>query len=181
MVIVTGATGALSRLVVQGLLETLPPERIVAAVRTPTKAGELIARGVDVREADYSRPDTLRTAFAGAEKVLLISSSEVGQRVAQHGAVINAARAAGVAPLAYTSILNADTSTLLLAREHQSTEASIRASGVPFVFLRNGWYCENQAASLRIAIEHGAVLGAAAKGALLPRPGGITRLPPWQC
>ena len=164
MIVVTGATGQLGKLVVERLLQVVPAGQIVAVVRDPQKAQAFAAKGVQVRQADYSRPDSLVAAFTGADKVLLVSSSEVGHRVPQHQAVTDAARAAGVKLLAYTSILNADTSDLLLAKEHQPTEAYIRASGVPFTFLRNGWYTENHTGSLAAAVEHGAVLGAAKDG-----------------
>ena len=164
MIVVTGATGKLGRLVVDGLLKKVSASEIVAAVRSPEKAAELKARGVQVREADYSRPETLRAAFEGAEKVLLISSSEVGRRVAQHTAVIDAAKAAGVTLLAYTSLLHADTTTLVLAPEHKATEEALKASGVPYVLLRNGWYLENHTENLGPALQHGAVLGAAKDG-----------------
>lgn len=164
MIAVTGATGQLGKLVVEQLLEKLPAEQIVAIVRDPQKAQAFAEKGVQVRQADYSRPESLIAAFTGAESVLLVSSSEVGHRVPQHQAVTDAARAAGVKLLAYTSILNADTSTLLLAKEHKPTEAYIRASGVPFTFLRNGWYTENHTGSLAAAMEHGAILGAAKDG-----------------
>ena len=164
MIVVTGATGKLGRLVVDGLLKKVAASEIVAAVRSPEKATEMKAKGVQVREADYSRPETLKTAFDGAEKVLLISSSEVGLRVAQHTAVIEAAKAAGVTLLAYTSLLQADTSALPMAPEHKATEEALRSSGVPYVLLRNGWYLENHTENLRPALEHGAVLGAAKDG-----------------
>ena len=133
-------------------------------MRDPQKAQDLVSRGVQVRQADYSKPESLAAAFAGADRVLLISSSEVGQRVAQHQAVADAARAAGIKLLVYTSILNADTSTLLLSAEHKATEAYLRSSGVPFTLLRNGWYTENHTAALAPAVECGAVLGAAKEG-----------------
>ena len=164
MIVVTGATGQLGKLVIEELLKAVPPSQIAAAVRNPEKAQDLAAKGIEVRQADYARPESLNAAFAGAEKVLLISSSEVGQRVAQHKAVADAARAAGVRLLVYTSILNADTSNLLLSQEHKATEAYLRASGVPFTLLRNGWYTENHTGSLAAAVEHGAVLGAAGEG-----------------
>ena len=164
MIVVTGATGQLGQIVLEGLLATVPAEQIVAAVRTPDKAVHLQSRGIAVREADYSRPDALARAFAGAEKVLLISSSEVGRRVDQHRAAVDAGRSAGVKLFGYTSILHADTSTLMLAQEHKRTEEYIRASGLPFVLLRNGWYMENHTGSLAPAIEHGAILGAAGDG-----------------
>ena len=164
MIVVTGATGQLGKLVVEELLKTVPASEIVAAVRDQQKAQDLAAKGIGVRQADYTQPETLAAAFAGAEKVLLISSSEVGQRVPQHQAVADAARTAGVKLLAYTSILNADNSNLLLSKEHKATEAYLRQSGVPFTLLRNGWYMENQTGSLAAAVEHGAVLGAAKEG-----------------
>jgi NAD(P)H dehydrogenase (quinone) len=164
MIVVTGATGQLGRLVITALLKTVSAAEIVAAVRTPAKAADLGALGVQVREADYSRPATLASAFAGADRLLLISSSEVGQRTAQHRAVIAAAQAAGVKLIAYTSLLRADPSVLGLAAEHRDTEAALKTSGIPFVLLRNGWYTENYAASIPPAVAHGALLGSARQG-----------------
>ncbi len=165
MIAVTGATGKLGRLVVAGLLEKVPASEIIAAVRTPEKAADLAALGVQVREADYTKPETWASALAGADKVLLISGNDVGgDRVTQHQAVIDAAKSAGVTLLAYTSILHADSSALKLAETHKKTEENIKNSGLPFVFLRNGWYFENQTAALGPAIQHGAVLGAAGDG-----------------
>ena len=164
MYAITGATGQLGRLVVETLLETVPPASIVALVRTPAKAADLAARGVQVREADYDRPETLATAFAGVKRVLLISSNEVGRRVPQHRAVIEASRHAGAELLAYTSILHADDTPAKLADEHRATEAAIAASGLPAVILRNGWYTENKTSSLGQALQHGALLGASGDG-----------------
>ncbi len=165
MIVVTGATGKLGRLVVEGLLKKVAAEEIVAAVRSPEKATELKALGVQVREADYSRPETLRAALAGAEKVLLISSTEIGPtRVAQHTAAIEAAKAAGAKLLVYTSLLATETATLVMAPDHTATEQAIKASGVPYVLLRNGWYLENHTENLGPALEHGAVLGSAGEG-----------------
>ena len=165
MIVVTGATGKLGRLVVEGLLKKVAAEKIVAAVRSPEKATELRAMCVEVREADYARPETLEKAFAGAETVLLISSTAMGEeRVKQQTAAIDAAKAAGVKLLAYTSLLYADKSTLPMAPDHKATEEAIKASGVPYVMLRNGWYLENQTAALGAALEHGAVLGSAGEG-----------------
>lgn len=164
MIVVTGASGQLGRLVIQSLLKTVPAAGIVAAVRQPAAVADLAALGVQVRQADYAQPATLDAAFQGATKVLLISSSALGERVAQHGNVIDAARRAGVALLAYTSLLHADTSPLGLAAEHTATEALLRASGVPHVLLRNGWYTENYLASLPAVLQHGAVIGSAGEG-----------------
>ncbi len=164
MIAVTGATGQLGRLVLEALLQTQPAETIVALVRSPEKARDLAARGVQVREADYNRPSTLETALQSVEKLLLISSSEIGQRVAQHRAVIDAARRTSVQRLVYTSVLNADTSVLGLAGEHRETEAMLRNSGLPFVILRNGWYTENYTAPIPAALVHGVMLGSAGVG-----------------
>ena len=165
MIVVTGATGQLGRLVIQQLIERgVPASNIVAAVRTPAKAADLAALGLQVREADYTRPATLAAAFKGAERVLLISSSEVGQRLPQHRAVIDAAREARVGQLVYTSLLRADTSPLGLAAEHKATEALIVASGLPHVLLRNGWYTENYLASVPPALQHGAFIGSVGTG-----------------
>ncbi|GAB3160290.1 SDR family oxidoreductase [Microbispora hainanensis] len=164
MIVVTGASGHLGRLVVEELAGHVPASHIVAAVRSPQKAADLAERGVQVREADYDRPDTLGPAFKGAAKVLLISGSEVGRRVGQHKAVVDAAKAAGVELLAYTSILHADTTPLGLAPEHKATEEYIRASGVPFAFLRNGWYHENYVATARQAVQSGVIAGSARDG-----------------
>lgn len=164
MYVVTGATGQLGRLVIEQLLNTLPAAQIIAAVRDPAKAGDLSALGVQVRQADYSQPSTLDSAFVGAEKILLISSNEIGQRATQHQAVIEAAQRANVKLLAYTSVLHADTSSLGLAEEHRQTETALQQSGVPFVLLRNGWYSENYTAGIPAALEHGAVFGSAGDG-----------------
>jgi NAD(P)H dehydrogenase (quinone) len=164
MIVVTGASGQLGRLVIEALLNTLPAGEIVAAARHPEKVADLAARGVQVRLADYDQPATLTAAFKGADKLLLISASEVGRRVPQHRAVIEAAKAAGVGLLAYTSILHADTSPLPLAAEHQETESLIRASGLPAVILRNGWYTENYTAGIPTALQYGVVLGSAGQG-----------------
>lgn len=161
---ITGASGQLGRLVMKTLLDKVPAADIVAAVRDPAKAADLKVLGVQVREADYDRHETLVTAFEGVDRLLLISSSEVGQRTAQHCAVIAAAKRAGVGLIAYTSILHADRSPLPLAAEHKETEAMLRSSGIPHVLLRNGWYTENYLASVPVALQHGVVLGSAGKG-----------------
>ncbi|MEV3997143.1 SDR family oxidoreductase [Streptomyces halstedii] len=163
-IVVTGATGALGRLVVEHLLATVPAERITAVVRDKEKAAEAAARGVEIRVADYDRPETLADAFRAGDRVLLISGSEVGRRVAQHTAVIDAAKAAGVAQLAYTGILGGPDADFLLAAEHKETERLILASGLPHTFLRNGWYTENYTANLAPVLAHGAVVGNAGDG-----------------
>jgi NAD(P)H dehydrogenase (quinone) len=164
MIIVTAATGQLGRLVIASLLKTTPAAQIVAAVRDPAKAADLAAQGVQVRRADYSDPASLDAAFVGATKVLLISSNALGNRVAQHRNVIEAAARAKVGLLAYTSVLHAERSTLGLAGEHRETEDALRASGVPFTLLRNGWYVENHTGGLGGAVAHGALAGAAGEG-----------------
>ena len=164
MIVITGATGNLGQHVIASLLTSVPAANLIAAVRTPAKAADLAALGVQVRQADYNDGASLDAAFKGATKILLISSSEVGQRAQQHQNVIDAAKRAGVSLLAYTSVLRADTSPLGLAAEHVVTEAAIRAAGLPYSFLRNGWYLENHTEHLAPVLEHGVVLGAAQDG-----------------
>ncbi|XAH21073.1 SDR family oxidoreductase [Xylophilus sp. GW821-FHT01B05] len=164
MIVVTGASGQLGRLVIQSLLSKVPASQVIAAVRQPARAADLAALGVQLRQADYTQPATLDAAFQGAEKVLLISSNELGQRAAQHRNVIEAAKRAGVSLVAYTSVLHADTSPLGLAAEHVATEALLKASGLPFALLRNGWYTENYLASVPPALQHGAYIGSAGEG-----------------
>lgn len=164
MFAITGATGNLGRLVIEQLLERVSAAEVVAVVRTPGKAQDMAARGVQVRAADYAKPETLLGAFEGVDKLLLISSSEVGRRLSQHGAVIDAAKRANVKLLAYTSILRAERSKLLLAKEHRETELAIERSGLPHVFLRNGWYIENYTERLDGALATGKVLGSAQNG-----------------
>lgn len=165
MILVTGASGQLGRLVVQSLLNRgTPAGSIVAAVRSPEKSQDLAAKGIIVRQADYSDPASLSTALEGVKRVVLISSSEVGLRAVQHQNVIDAAKEAKVELLAYTSILHADTSPLALAEEHKATEKALADSGIPYVLLRNSWYSENYTATAAMAVEHGAVLGSAGDG-----------------
>ncbi|WP_312745472.1 SDR family oxidoreductase [Cedecea neteri] len=164
MIAITGASGQLGRLVIEDLLKTVKAEEIVAVVRNPAKVNDFSNRGVQVRAADYGDVSALAKAFSGVEKVLLISSSEVGQRAAQHNNIIAAAKQAGVKLIAYTSLLHADKSPLALAEEHIVTEQQLKASGVPFVLLRNGWYTENYLASVPPAIQHGVFIGSAGEG-----------------
>lgn len=163
---VTGSTGQLGRLVIHELLKRVPASSIVAGARSTGHdvARQFAAQGVEVRVADYTQPDTLSAAFNGIDRLLLISSSTMGDRTAQHENVINAAKAAGVGLLAYTSLLHADTSPLGVGEEHRQTEALLKASGLPFALLRHGWYTENHAASIPPALQYGAVLGSADEG-----------------
>ena len=163
-ILVTGASGQLGHLVVEALLEKLPAAQVVAGARNTQKAADLSARGVEVRAVDYERPATLEAAFAGIDRLLLISSSEIGRRTAQHRNVIAAAQKANVCLLAYTSVLHADTSALGLAEEHRQTEQALAASGVPSVVLRNGWYTENKLGALPAALERGVFPGSAGEG-----------------
>lgn len=164
MIAITGASGQLGRLVIANLLKEVEPSRLIAIVRTPEKVADLKALGVEVRKGDYTIAETLPAALQGVEKLLLISSSEIGQRRQQHANVIEAAKKAGVPFIAYTSVLHADTSPLPLALEHKETEAILAASGIPYALLRNGWYTENYTASIPVALEHGAFLGCAGEG-----------------
>jgi NAD(P)H dehydrogenase (quinone) len=162
---VTGATGHLGRLVVEALLDKgTPAGDIVAVVRTPAKAADLADKGVEIRQADYSDRAALESAFAGVDKLLLVSGSEVGQRVAQHANVIDAANTAGVGFVAYTSILDAQNSPIGLAVEHRATEDRLTQSGIDFALLRNGWYWENYLGSSPAAAETGTLFGSAGTG-----------------
>ncbi len=164
MIAITGATGQLGRLVIEQLLKTVPANQIVAIVRNPAKAEALSQQGIVVRQGDYTDQAALTTALKGVKKLLLISSSEVGQRATQHQNVINAAKAAGVTFIAYTSLLHADNSPLGLHVEHVATEKALATSGIPYALLRNGWYTENYQASAPPALEHGVFIGAAGEG-----------------
>jgi NAD(P)H dehydrogenase (quinone) len=168
---VTGATGPFGRHVIEALLERgAAPSDIVAVARTPEKAADLAERGVQVREGHYDRPETLGSAFDGVQRLLLVSGSEVGRRVAQHTAVIDAARAAGVQRIVYTSALRADTTDLPIAPEHKATEAALRASGVPYTILRNSWYTENYTSMLDTYRERGAIVDATGDGRISAAP-----------
>ena len=164
MIAITGATGLLGQHVIESLLKTVPASQIVAIVRNPAKATALSQQGITVRQADYSDEAALTAALQGIDKLLLISSSEVGQRAPQHRNVINAAKAAHVKFIAYTSLLHADTSPLGLADEHVATEQMLAESGIAYALLRNGWYTENYLASAPAALEHGVFIGAADEG-----------------
>ena len=158
---ITGATGQLGRLVVEKLKEKVPAGSIVALVRTPEKAADL---GIEASAFDYSKTEGLAASLAGIGKLLLISGNEIGQRLPQHKAVIQAAKEAGVKHIIYTSILHADTSSLGLAGEHLATEVVLKASGLVYTILRNGWYTENYAGSAKGAIGAGAFIGCAGDG-----------------
>lgn len=165
MYAVTGASGQLGRLVVLGLIDAgVAPAEIVAVVRTPARAADLAEHGVIVRVGDYDEPATLPAALAGVDTLLLISGSEPGRRVPQHRAVVDAAVAAGVTRIAYTSALRADTTELVLAPDHKGTEEVITASGLTYTILRNGWYTENYTRQLAQYLAQGAIVGATANG-----------------
>jgi len=158
---ITAATGQLGRLVIDKLKARVDPSQIVALARTPAKGADL---GVPVREADYARPETLQSALQRVETLLLISSSEVGQRAQQHRNVIEAAKAASVRRIVYTSLLHADVSSLSLADEHRATEADLAASGIAHTLLRHGWYTENYTGGVPAAVSAGALIGSARDG-----------------
>jgi len=163
---VTGATGKLGRLVLNELLLKANPRDIVALARDPSALADYAQKGIDVRQADYDDPDSLKAALSGVDRVLLISGNAVGQRERQHGAIIDAAKANGVSYLAYTSVLNAQNSKLLLAAEHVLTENLLANSGLNYDVLRMPWYSENYVGSLGPSIEHGVIYGATGEGRL---------------
>lgn len=164
MILVTASTGHLGRLVVDELRTRIEPSSIVAAARRPEALADLAAAGVIVRELDYDRPATIAAALEGVTQVLLISGSEIGRRVPQHQAVIDAAVAAGVDHVAYTSVLRADTSTVPVAPEHLATEHLLAAAPVTTTNLRHGWYIENYTEQLGAPLANGAFVGSAGDG-----------------
>ncbi|WP_225636360.1 NAD(P)H-binding protein [Streptomyces solaniscabiei] len=162
-IVVTGASGHLGRHVVEQLLEKVPADQVTAVVRDKAKAADLAERGVRLAVADYNAPETFDGLFAAGDKVLLISGNEVTKdRPGQHRTVIDAAAAAGVALLAYTSAPSSLTAAL--ADDHRATEKILLASGLPWVILGNGWYHENHTENLAQVLEHGAVVQAAREG-----------------
>ncbi|MBD9562148.1 SDR family oxidoreductase [Pseudomonas sp. PDM09] len=158
---VTGATGQLGRIVIENLKQRTATSSILALVRKPEQAEAL---GVAARAFDYSKTETLDAALSGVETLLLISSSEIGQRAAQHANVIAAAKRAGIKRIVYTSVLHADSSVLPLADEHRATEAALKASGLSYTLLRNGWYTENYTGFVGVALANGALFGSAGEG-----------------
>ncbi|MBW4330096.1 SDR family oxidoreductase [Stakelama sp. CBK3Z-3] len=163
---VTGATGHLGGLVIDELIAMVPSARIVAGVRDTAGENAIALRdkGIEIRIADYSDPQTLTKAFKSVDRLLFISGSEIGKRVTQHRNVINAARDAGIGSIAYTSILHADTSPLFLAQEHRDTEAALAEANIPHTLLRNGWYTEVYTWRLPLALKHNVLIGAAGAG-----------------
>lgn len=162
---IAGATGKLGNLVVDALLERdADAGQIIAIGRSEEKLAPLASKGVQTRVADYNAPATLIPALEGVDKLLLISGSEVGQRIAQHENVINAAKSVNVSLVAYTSIANAATGGMKLAAEHVATEQALAASGLDYVLLRNGWYTENYTDQVMGYLNSGVILGAAGDG-----------------
>jgi NAD(P)H dehydrogenase (quinone) len=164
MYAVTGASGQLGRLVLESLLQKVAPSEIVALARNSESVADLVGKGVTVRAFDYDAPETLAPGLAGVTRLLLISGNAIGSRIPQHRAVIDAAKAAGVQLIAYTSLLRAQTSPMQMAVEHKATEDLLAASGIPAALLRNGWYTENYLMSAGPAIEHGVLIGSAGDG-----------------
>jgi len=163
--LVTGATGQLGSLVVEALLKIVPASRVAVSVRQPEKADRFRALGVDVRQGDFDRPETLDRAFAGIDRLLLISTDGDNEtRILQHTSAVAAARRANVSFLAYTSLANAGDSKLFLAPVHQATEEAIRDSGIPYSFLRNNWYLENESSSIRAVLAGAPWVTSAAGG-----------------
>jgi NAD(P)H dehydrogenase (quinone) len=163
-IVVTGATGHFGRLTVEALRRRgVPAEQIIATGRRIETLRDLAGQGISVRRADYSDEASLRQAIDGATRLLLVSGTDVGQRIRQHTNVINAAKSAGMQLIAYTSIAHAPTSTLLIGQEHRATEAALADSGVSHVLLRNSWYIDNYTAQLPAYLQHG-IVGAADDG-----------------
>lgn len=165
MILVTGANGRLGTETIKNLVKLVPAHQVVAAVRDTAKAAHLSQLGATVRQLDYNNEDSVVQALKGVEKLLLISGNEA-DRVAQHKRVIDAAKKAGVKFIAYTSVLKADTSTIVVGEDHRATEKLIRESGLAYSFLRNGWYLENQIQRVQDAITRGGFVGSGGTGKL---------------
>jgi NAD(P)H dehydrogenase (quinone) len=164
-IIITGATGQLGRMIIADLLAAgVPADEITAVARSKEKAADLVARGVRLHVADYDRPETFAGAFRPEDRVLLISGTDVGRRAAQHAAVIDAAKAAGVAQLAYLGVFGGPKADFLLAGDHRETERMILDSGLPYTFLRNNWYSEMYVGDLPGTVERGAIVTNAPAG-----------------
>ncbi|WP_241237456.1 NAD(P)H-binding protein [Brachybacterium saurashtrense] len=160
---ITGASGQFAPLVIDHLLARgVPPERVVALARTSERA--TVPDGIAVRQADYDRPETLAAALQDVDRLLLVSGSEIGRRIPQHTAVVDAAREQGIAHLFYLSLLRADTTPLVIAPEHKATESVITESGLPATFLRNGWYTENLTSAAPGYLAAGIIHHAAGEG-----------------
>jgi NAD(P)H dehydrogenase (quinone) len=161
----TGASGHLGRLALSHLLTLKDPSSLIGLVRDPASLADI---GIAARHFDYKASDTLAPALAGVDTLVLISSSDFDDRVAQHANVIAAARDAGVGRIVYTSILKADRSPLLIAQDHRTTEALIADAGMAATILRNGWYTENWTATLGGAMAAGALIGSAGDARFTP-------------
>lgn len=164
-ILVTGATGKLGSIVVDTLLQSVPAEHLAVSVRNPEKAEGLRARGVDVRHGDFDRPETLDKAFAGVDRLLIVSTDgDNDTRIRQHKAAVEAAKRANVGFIAYTSLGHADTSPLFLAPVHRATEEAIRQTGIPYSFLRNNWYLENEIGTIEAVLKGAPWLTSAGSG-----------------
>ncbi|GIJ67246.1 SDR family oxidoreductase [Virgisporangium ochraceum] len=159
---VTGVTGPFGRLAVERLLARGGSERVVGLARDPSRVSGL--DGLDVRPGDYDQPSALVDALNGVDVLLLVSGNEFGKRVAQHTNVIEAAKAAGVTRVLYTSAPRADDTALPVAPEHKATEEVLRASGLAWTILRNNWYVENYTPQLDRYLAEGAIVTAAGTG-----------------
>jgi NAD(P)H dehydrogenase (quinone) len=166
-ILVTGATGQLGKLVVETLLKTIPANQLAVSVRNPEKAKELKSLGVDVRHGDFENPETLDTAFTGIDRLLIISTDgDTETRIRQHLNAVAGAKRAQVGFIAYTSIANATESKMFLAQVHRVTEEAIIKTGIPYSFLRNNWYLENEIGSIKGAIAGAPWVTSAGKGKL---------------
>ncbi|NOU94357.1 NAD(P)H-binding protein [Paenibacillus sp. LMG 31456] len=155
-ILVTGVTGKFGSIVIETLLETVPAENLAVSVRNPEKAESLRARGVDVRHGDFDQPETLDKAFTGIDRILIVSTDGDNEtRIRQHATAVAAAQRAKVGFIAYTSLGNASENPIFLAPVHRATEEAIKTTGIPYSFLRNNWYLENETGSIQ------AVLGGA--------------------
>ena len=162
-IVVTGASGKLGKLVLKELLAAGAAD-ILATTRTPENLAEFASQGVDVRQADFKNPASLEDAFKGGTRLLLISTTDVGSRVPQHGAAIDAAKAAGVEHVIYTSWPDPQHSVAAVSPDHAATEDLVLKSGLKFTFLGNYLYSETLMFGLPKALETGKLFGAAGDG-----------------
>jgi NAD(P)H dehydrogenase (quinone) len=163
--LVTGATGHLGGLIVRHLRDRLPAGELAVSVRDTARAAELAAAGVEVRHGDFDDPASLTTAFAGVDTLVLVSTDGADEvRLGQHTTAVRAAAGAGVGFLAYTSIVDAETSRVALAEVHRGTERAIKAAGIPYAFLRNNMYHENYLPQLPGALDRGVLATATGTG-----------------
>lgn len=164
-ILVTGATGKFGSIVVESLLKRGLAAQLAVSVRNPARAGSVQERGVDVRRGDFDDSASLARAFSGIDRLLIVSTDgDNATRIRQHQTAVRAAQQAGVGWIGYTSIANASHNSLSLAEVHRATEEAIRATGIPYAFLRNNWYLENELGFVQAGLAGAPVRTSAGQG-----------------